>query len=164
MAYTKLSGKQRDLSGYKQLWLGEDHILLVQSSRFTEQYRKFALSDIQAIVVTSQPTAVSLRAMMAILMAMLLGGALLTDSNGLKIALALFAAIPFVILVSDMARGPRVACRLCTEVSAELLPITRASAFRGFQFGSCPPWRRRKADGSTPARPSKTSRPTLPNP
>ena len=67
--YSKLTGKKRDIRGYRQLYLASDHLLLVDSTRFAQEYRKFALADIQAIVTTARPPAVTMRVVMAILMA-----------------------------------------------------------------------------------------------
>jgi hypothetical protein len=53
--YQRLTGRKRTLLGYSQLWLAPDHILLVKSTHFAESYQRFALTDIQAIVVTETP-------------------------------------------------------------------------------------------------------------
>src|SRR6266849_5352271 len=50
--YQRLTGRKRTLLGYSQLWLGPDHLLLVKSTRFAEEYQRFALADIQAITLT----------------------------------------------------------------------------------------------------------------
>jgi hypothetical protein len=54
--YTRLPGRKSGLLRRDTLWLGPDHILFVRSSRFTEDYRRFYLSDIQAIVLQQRPT------------------------------------------------------------------------------------------------------------
>jgi hypothetical protein len=53
--YKRLTGKRRSIVSFTQLWMAPDHILLVRSSRITERYQRFALSDIQAVVVTATP-------------------------------------------------------------------------------------------------------------
>ena len=53
--YKRLTRRKSGLFGYSQLWLAPDHILLVRSTRFTERYQRFALADIQSIVVTELP-------------------------------------------------------------------------------------------------------------
>ena len=59
--YTKLTRRHRTVLGYTQLWLAADHLLLLTSSRFAEQYQRFAFTDIQAIVVTQRPPQVVLQ-------------------------------------------------------------------------------------------------------
>jgi hypothetical protein len=54
--YQRLPGRKSGLLRRDTLWLGPDHILYVRSSRFTEDYRRFYLADIQAVVLQQQPT------------------------------------------------------------------------------------------------------------
>ncbi|MGA2185889.1 MAG: hypothetical protein ABSH47_22955 [Bryobacteraceae bacterium] len=54
--YRRLPGRKSGLLRRDTLWLGPDHLLFVRSSRFTEDYRRFYLSDIQAIVLQQRPT------------------------------------------------------------------------------------------------------------
>src|ERR1700722_14751245 len=62
--YTKLTPRRRTLGGYTQLWLAADHLLLLSNSRFSEQYKRFSFSDIQAIVVTRLPSQIVLQMVM----------------------------------------------------------------------------------------------------
>ncbi len=54
--YQRLPGRKSGLLRRDTLWLGPDHLLYVRSSRFTEDYRRFYLADIQAIVLQQRPT------------------------------------------------------------------------------------------------------------
>jgi hypothetical protein len=49
--YKKLPGAYRTLMKKWTLWMAGDHLLLVQSSRVAEQYKRFYFRDIQAIVI-----------------------------------------------------------------------------------------------------------------
>lgn len=49
--YVKLPGHRRGLINGSSVWLGPDHLLLVKSQRFKEEYKRFYLRDIQAIAV-----------------------------------------------------------------------------------------------------------------
>ena len=51
MTYQALPGKSRKLSGSSTLWVSEDHLLLVKSTRFAEDYRRFYFRDIQAFLI-----------------------------------------------------------------------------------------------------------------
>jgi hypothetical protein len=53
--YLKLPGHRRGFIKGSSLWLGGDHLLLVKSTRVREEYKRFLLRDIQAIVVASMP-------------------------------------------------------------------------------------------------------------
>ncbi len=50
--YRRLTGKNRTWTAFSQAWLGDDHLLIVNSMRLVERYQRFAFSDIQAIVVS----------------------------------------------------------------------------------------------------------------
>ena len=49
--YRKLPGHRRGLVNSSSVWLGPDHLLLVKSQRFKEEYKRFYLRDIQAIAI-----------------------------------------------------------------------------------------------------------------
>jgi hypothetical protein len=108
-------------------------VLLVKSSRFTEQYQRFALADIQAIVVTALSDRKALQsagAGAAILWAL----ALLTVSSVFaKVFFAVTGAIGLAVVLIDVARGPRCRCHLHTAVSRELLaPVGRIRTAQKF--------------------------------
>ena len=49
--YRKLPGIGRDVATYSRLYLGPGHLLVVNSTGFTESYKRFYFQDIQAIVL-----------------------------------------------------------------------------------------------------------------
>jgi hypothetical protein len=49
--YRKLPGRRRGLFRGASVWLGADHLLLVRSMRVREEYKRYQLRDVQAIVV-----------------------------------------------------------------------------------------------------------------
>ena len=53
--YRKLPGQWRGFIRGASVWMGSDHLLLVKSVRFREDYKRFHLRDIQAIVVADAP-------------------------------------------------------------------------------------------------------------
>src|SRR5690242_14435748 len=53
--YRKLPGHRRGLLHSSSMWIGSDHLLYVKSTRFREDYKRFHLRDIQAIVVAESP-------------------------------------------------------------------------------------------------------------
>lgn len=52
-SYQRLTRTQAGLGRYSSLWLGTDHILLVQSTGYREEYQRIQLGDIQAILVSA---------------------------------------------------------------------------------------------------------------
>ncbi len=131
--YRKLTPRRRGIGGFSQLWLASDHILLVRSSRFVEQYRRFALADIQAIVVTplADHTPWQLAALGASIVWTLVF--LVVDSTAGKIFFGATGAIAIGFSMADIALGRRCRCYLHTAVTRELLtPVSRLRSARAF--------------------------------
>jgi hypothetical protein len=53
--YRRLPGRRRGFLRGASVWLAPDHLLLVRSMRFREEYKRFHLRDIQAISVAAAP-------------------------------------------------------------------------------------------------------------
>ncbi len=127
--YSKLSGKSRLFIGFQQLWLGPDHLLLVKSTRLSENYLRFYFSDIQAIQLREVPGAGAGDVTAAILLVLELGLAGLAYAYGWKIAegVALgFAGFFAAMLILSFVRGARCICHIQTAVSNERLrPLSR---------------------------------------
>src|SRR5450631_648627 len=127
--YRKLTSRRRSLLGYSQLWLGEGHLLLVRSARVAENYRRFALADIQAIVISDGP---DLRAAQALAVIVSLGWSALALAVSSHFGKGFFALTGFcglLLAIIDIVRGPRCRCVLHTAVSREALtPVCRRNA------------------------------------
>jgi hypothetical protein len=132
-AYTKLTGRNRRLFGHSQLWLGPDHILLVDSTRFAEDYKRFALADIQSIVVTEQPSNIVLQIVMILAALAWMSLWFAVDSKFGKWFFEVSGALALLWPIVDIARGPLCRAFLYTRVSRELLePVNRINASRRF--------------------------------
>ena len=53
--YTRLPGRFRGFFRGHSLWMAEDHLLIVDSTRVSETYQRFYLRDIQTIIVRKTP-------------------------------------------------------------------------------------------------------------
>jgi hypothetical protein len=131
--YTKLTPTKRNIFGYSQLWLAPDHILLLINSQFSEDYKRFALSDIQSIVVTELPQRVVPQVIM-ILAA--LAWMCLWFTIGipfLRWAVLITGVLALLFPIVDIVRGRRCRCYLHTRVSKErLAPVARVKTARAF--------------------------------
>jgi hypothetical protein len=131
--YRRLTGRKRGFVGYSQLWLGPGHILLLKSTRFAEEYQRFTLSDIQAIVITGLPVRAFVYAAGAATAGIWAVGMLVATSMFAKIGSGLVGSALLAWAVADIARGPRCRCHLYTAVSRELLaPVSRLRQARAF--------------------------------
>jgi hypothetical protein len=137
--YRKLSGRKRGLFGYSQLWLAADHVLLLKSTGFTEQYQRFALADIQAITITESRDATIYQfvAGLAAILSML--AFLAIRMAFLKYFFLVTGILILAAVIVDVARGPRCRCHLSTAVSRELLrPVARIRAARSLMMTLTP--------------------------
>jgi hypothetical protein len=118
--YRRLPGVKRNPFRKASLWIAGDHILSVNSYRFTEEYRRYYLKDIQAIILrqTSGATAASRVLNVAVIVALGAIVILRRQSLGLAIPAALLLA-GFLIL---RFRGPTCVCHVITAVSRDKLP------------------------------------------
>jgi hypothetical protein len=124
--YRKLPGQRRGFIRGASVWLGADHLLLVRSSRFQEEYKRYQLRDIQAIVVANAPRFhISTRS--AAIAALLLIAYTSTRATELR------TGIPFATIVGTLAATLVLAwlvisaafscrCRIYTAVSSDDLP------------------------------------------
>jgi hypothetical protein len=129
--YTKLTPAKRRLFGYTQLWLAPDHILLLISTQFAEDYKRFAFSDIQSIVVTQLPSRVVPQVIMIVAALAWTCLWFTVNSAFAKGAFAVTGALALLWPIVDIARGPRCRCYLHTRVSGELLaPVSRMKTAR----------------------------------
>jgi hypothetical protein len=131
--YTKLTPTKRNIFGYTQLWLAPDHILLLTSSQFFEEYKRFAFIDIQSIVVTELPSRVVPQVIMILAALSWTGLWFAVKLAFFKWAFAITGALALLWTIVDIARGQRCRCFLHTRVSKELLaPVSRMKIARNF--------------------------------
>lgn len=124
--YKKLPGRGRTWAGHARIWEGPDHLLLVLTQGFTEQYRRFFFNDIQGIVLQRTHTGKTWNAIWGGLL-VFFGVLILVVNNDVgRIALACIAAPFGAGLVVNLALGPTCACYIRTAVQTErVVAITR---------------------------------------
>lgn len=131
--YRRLPGRRRGLINGSSLWLGSDHILLVKTAWFREEYKRFYLRDIQAIVMA--PGArfpVSMSGLVITLVWLISGLSMAAWPRSVAIGWIVATVAMFVgWLAISIGAGCR--CRLYTAVSKDDLPsLNRTWAVRRF--------------------------------
>ncbi len=121
--YRALPGRRRGLLFGSSVWLGSDHLLLVKSSRFREEYKRFYFRDIQAIVfadarryhISSRSFAIG---------AVLLIAMGIAAAGGRETAVWIIGSILLVLalLWAYVSTAQSCRCRIYTAVSSEELP------------------------------------------
>jgi hypothetical protein len=131
--YRRLTGRRRGFFSYSQLWLAPDHILLVKSTRFAENYQRYSLADIHAIVVTELSDRVAAQIWIAAAAILWALAALAVSGTFAKGFFLITGVVAMATVVTDILRGPRCRCHLHTAVSRELLaPVDRMKTARAF--------------------------------
>jgi hypothetical protein len=117
--------ESRDVRGWSHsIWLAEDHLLLVQSSYFTQTASRVDLRDIEAIVVRPTATYAWTNALAA--MPCLLGTCLIVAGSAPWVIFgALLTAACLLVLLVNLLRGRTCECRLQTRVSTRTLYALR---------------------------------------
>ncbi len=125
--YRKVSRKRRGPGGSSQLWLAADHLLLVETTWYVQNYRRFRLSEIQAILVTRRPSRIVLQTVLLTLTILLLAWCFRPSAGWFgRIAGGLVFGGSLLAQLAALARGPSCRVTLRTAVStAPLPPLSR---------------------------------------
>ena len=120
--YNRLPGKKKNfLGGINSLWLGDDHMLSIDSKRVSEDYKRFYYKDIQSLIIRKtirgkiQNIFLGLFSGVFILLAALVGGSWV-------FFFAIMAGLFLLILLGNYLLGPTCECHLSTAVQTEKLP------------------------------------------
>jgi hypothetical protein len=115
MTYSRLPGKRRTFTGNSTLWMADDHLLLVKSTRVGEEYKRFYFRDIQAFVIRIKTSTIT-HDMVGILLLILLAVILLLWTK----SYVLFALATGALLYRRFS-GPYCVCHIQTAVQTQTL-------------------------------------------
>jgi hypothetical protein len=127
--YTRLPGRGYAYLGFgrSSLWLGPDHLLLINRRGYTEEYKRFYYRDIRALVIRNNGkysawniVLGSITGMALLILAM---GYFVWDWELAVLMISSIFVVPFLlILIFHLAKGPTCSTHLYTAVHAEELP------------------------------------------
>src|ERR1035437_477831 len=120
--YRKLPGRLRGFGYGASVWMGSDHLLLVRTHMFREEYKRFYLRDIQAIVVADRPRFVVSLTAVGLFVLWLFAGLFMSiaPASFLTVYLAVAAALLLAWLYVCISH--RCPCRIFTAVSRDEIP------------------------------------------
>ena len=135
--------------GIARLWLGDDHLLAVHSTGYSEDYKRFYYGDIQAVITRKTNHGNIWTFVFGIVTAIFLL-VTVTVSGVAAIVLGIWGGFFLLCLVINWLRGPTCVCHLRTAVQLERLPslnrlrtarraIQRIKAKVGEAQGAIPP-------------------------
>jgi hypothetical protein len=118
------------ISSYS-LWLGPDHLLLIESNGYTETYKRFYFRDIQAIIVRQTSRQRTTSIILGALAAALIGIGLIAGGISVIITYSVIAFLTCLIpLLINVLLGPTCTCQIRTAVQTEDLPVRRMGKAR----------------------------------
>jgi hypothetical protein len=109
-------------SGNSSLWLGPDHLLCIDSTGFTENYKRFYFRDIQAFIVRKTDGYKYGSLVLGMLALFLLTIAIVSSGSVARIVLLSFVALFGLCMLLNLLLEPTTACFLQTAVQTESLP------------------------------------------
>jgi len=125
MKYERLARSGRSLGRWHTLWLGEDHLLAVVSTGYSEEYTRYYLKEIQAIVSRRSAWGKVLNAVSGSLLAICLLAGIVGYGNGLtpaSVTAGIFGGFFLLLLLWNLLCGPTCCCQVRTQVSIDELP------------------------------------------
>ena len=126
--YKRLPGRKRKFVGKDTIWAGADHLLLVESTGMSEDYKRFYYKDIQSISITRTKTEIIKNSFISVLALLffLMASSFLKSEEGLAIFLFIIAAVFFFFLVINLIQGASCICWITTAVQrVKLKPVNR---------------------------------------
>jgi hypothetical protein len=115
------------------LWLGNDHLLCVETEGYTEKYRRFYFRDVQAITLLRTSRMLVLGLVTGSMTAIFGLIALAASPVEVRWFFGILAGVCAVPLVVNLLYGPTCKCQLRTAVQTEEVPslgrIRRARKF-----------------------------------
>lgn len=128
-AYRRLTRAKSRLGGYTHLWLGPDHLLLVESTGWTENYRRFYFRDLQGFYLQPNWRMLSRALVFGGLAAFV--GLLVQLASGSAVATTIVMGILLVPFIWNLALGPGCWVYAVTAVQVTRLDsITRVRKAR----------------------------------
>lgn len=105
-----------------RLYLGPDHILTVESNGFSEEYKRFYFTDIQALVLRKTPRWIVFGSIQFLTALISFGLGLSARAEPLRIFWLVVTVVCLVLLVFNLLKGPTCVCRISTAVQEDTLP------------------------------------------
>jgi hypothetical protein len=108
------------------LWLGDDHVLLVETTGYSETYKRFFFRDIQVLTIRKTKTRLVWNFILGTLLA--LSGLIISAASddfgpqGTMIAASIVFVLFGIPLLLNNFFGPTCACEIRTAVQTERLP------------------------------------------
>lgn len=125
MNYKRLAGSRRGFGKWHTLWLGDDHLLSVESTGYSEEYKRYYLKDIQAIISCRSTGGKVWNGILGTIVAISLLAGIGGYENGptpVSVFSGIFGGVFLLLLLWNLFRGPTCRCHIRTPVGIDKLP------------------------------------------
>jgi len=109
-------------SSRSSLWLGKDHLLLVDTEGYTETYKRFYFRDIQAFILRKTVRMTVLLIITGLFVALFGFCALAIKDEVGKWVFGILTGVVAIPFLLNLFYGPTCSCQLRTAVQTEELP------------------------------------------
>jgi hypothetical protein len=120
-AYTRLPGVRRGIFTRSSVWLGADHILLIEGTRINERYQRVYLRDILGMVILRKPRFVLQVQWMFVLPAVLIAAAFV-PASWRATSFSIATLVDLLILTALYLTSLRHGCRRLSGPYAIVTP------------------------------------------
>ncbi len=131
VTYIKLPGKRRRIIvGRDTAYLGPDHLLTIESSGFSEQYKRYYFKDIQAInIIKTRKATITNSILLVLMIGLSVWGAFLYPGEmaPLSVFLWIISAVMLVYFIMNAPQGASCEVWIHTRVQKEKIPSLYAS-------------------------------------
>lgn len=104
------------------LYLADDHLLAIDNRGYTEDYKRFYLNDIQAIITVETMRGDIWGFVLGIALVTTAGSGYVTASEGWRLFLWILSGLMLIPFMLNLLRGPTCSCRILTAVQQDELP------------------------------------------
>ncbi len=129
MKYQRLTGSRRGLGKWCTLWLVDDHLLSVDSTGYSEEYTRYYLKDVQAIIARRTARGKVWNVILSLLFAVALFSAISSFERlvtSITVTAGFFVVLSGIPLLYNILRGPTCRCHIQTPLGVhELSSIGR---------------------------------------
>jgi len=126
MKYTRLPGKKAGFYRRWTLWIGEDHLLSVESNIYSEHYKRFHFKDIQAFIVRRTVHGLITNIILTILACLSAFVVVMYMPKQISIpAILTWAVLPcgiLVMLLINLVKGATCTCHVKMPLTVHELP------------------------------------------
>jgi hypothetical protein len=128
MKYRRLPGKKISFLGWRTLWMGDDHLLAVDSKGYSEDYTRYYYKDIKAVITRRTNRGRIWNGILAAALGVCLLALFTSLGDGATpwtVTLTIFSAILLAGILVNTLRGPTCRCHILMPLGIRELPSLR---------------------------------------